>query len=112
MIALLISMVLDPAGKVDRWSEFQEEVRNNEERRRRTLGEHRGLCICPNCPTYTDCAKQKRELFFCSIGSARSAYIKEEKWCICESCPVTQLEGLTNIYYCIKGNENQQRNGP
>lgn len=112
MIPIHISMVLNPAGKVDRWSEFQEEVRSNEEQGRRTLEEHRGLCTCPNCPTYNDCAKEKGELFFCSIGSARSSCIKEERWCICESCPVTELEGLTNTYYCINGNEDQQRKGP
>lgn len=106
---LPMSMALAPAGRADRWAEFQEKVKSDPEQGKKMLEEHRAKCICPDCPTFNDCAKQKGELFFCSIYSARSGCITKEKWCICETCPVTELEGLTKTYYCIKGNETEQR---
>ncbi len=104
-----IVMALPSVNKTDRWAEFQEMVKRDPVQGAKRLVELKGKCICPDCPSYNDCAKQKGELFFCSFDSGKSDCITEEKWCICETCPVTEELGLTKIYYCIKGNENEQR---
>jgi len=67
------------------------------------------LCICEGCPTYVDCTIQgkTREKAFCLI-MGKSKCIKQEKGCICGACPVKSKMKLKNLYFCTKGNEEQQ----
>ncbi len=65
-------------------------------------------CICPECPTYTDCARDAQELLYCVVGrSARC--ITEDLGCICPGCPVTAELGLVHLTFCIEGSEPEQR---
>ncbi len=68
----------------------------------------RGRCICGGCPTYTNCAKNAKELIFCANGKSFMC-IPAEKECICPSCPVTKDLGLKNKFFCTRGAEKAQR---
>lgn len=63
------------------------------------------LCICGMCPTYVEC---KEEIAFCLSMVGISKRIKIEKGCLCPGCPVHEKMGLKRVYYCIRGNENDQ----
>jgi Protein of unknown function (DUF2769) len=107
-----IALALPSIDTADRWKEYQEMMERDPAEGAKRSVELRNQCICPDCPTYTDCAKQRGESFFCALNAGRSDCITEENWCICETCPVTERIGLTKIYYCIKGNESEQRTSP
>jgi hypothetical protein len=79
-----------------------------EEERMKTINENKKLCICPDCPTYNECAKEKGELFYCALGKSATC-ITKESGCVCPACPITETMGLTKDYFCIKGTESQQR---
>jgi hypothetical protein len=66
------------------------------------------LCICPGCPTYTNCAKNGKEKFYCWNGRSFMC-INAEKGCNCPTCPVTKAAGLKNTNYCTRGSEKAQR---
>jgi hypothetical protein len=70
--------------------------------------ENKTVCICPNCPTYNECAEKRDEVLFCILGKSQQCII-EEQGCICPACPMTEKMGLENEYYCIRGTENEQR---
>jgi len=65
-------------------------------------------CICPDCPTYNDCARKAEEGLFCAHGSSFICITKENT-CICMQCPVWKEYGQTNEYFCSKGSEAAQR---
>lgn len=69
------------------------------------------MCVCGNCPSYNDCARDKKELAFCFPTIGKSKCITEEKGCICAGCPVTKKMGLKNVYFCTKGSEMEQNKG-
>jgi hypothetical protein len=79
-----------------------------EEERKKAIKENKKLCICPDCPTYNECAKEKRELVYCASGKSQ-ACITKESGCICPACPITEMMGLTKDYFCVRGTESQQR---
>ncbi len=68
----------------------------------------KGMCVCPGCPTHTDCAKGAKEVLFCALGESFHC-ISIDKGCICPTCPVTSQLGLTRDRYCMKGDEAHQR---
>jgi hypothetical protein len=72
------------------------------------LKDDTGSCICPDCPTYNDCAKDSTEGLFCAHGSSFHC-ISLEKDCFCPSCPITEQYGLTRNFFCIRGSEAAQR---
>jgi len=72
------------------------------------MGNFQKICICPDCPTYTGCAKNARESLFCAVGKSFVCISKEED-CICPDCPITGQIGLKNRFYCTKGTEMTQR---
>ena len=72
-----------------------------------TMEDFRSRCQCPPCPTYAQCAKEKGELAFCL--SKKSSCIEEMKVCFCPGCPVHKQLDLRYMYYCIRGNEGDQR---
>ncbi|KQC05902.1 MAG: hypothetical protein APR55_05400 [Methanolinea sp. SDB] len=65
------------------------------------------MCICAGCPSYSSCMKEKDELLYCATG--KSTCQVEMKGCICPTCPVTKVMGLSNAIYCVKGSEKEQR---
>lgn len=66
------------------------------------------LCVCGGCPSYNDCAREKKELLYCTLGDSVEC-ITEEAGCICPSCPVTDQMGLNHDYFCTRGSEKEQR---
>ncbi len=70
--------------------------------------EKTGMCICPDCPTYTDCAKNAHESLFCIQGMSFVCILKEVD-CICPSCPVAADMGLLSNFFCTRGVEAAQR---
>jgi hypothetical protein len=65
-------------------------------------------CICPECPTYTDCARDAHELIYCVVGRSPGC-ITEDLGCICPGCPVTSELGLVHLTFCIEGSEAELR---
>ena len=76
--------------------------------------DNREKCICPKCPTYSDCMKDKGEVLFCAKGKTGCEI--EEDECICEDCPIDKEYKLSarldlmekkilkmNQFYCMKG---------
>lgn len=68
----------------------------------------KGLCICPDCPSYNKCAEQQRELLYCFLGKSPQC-IKDEQGCTCPQCPVAAEGDLVNLYYCTIGSEKEMR---
>jgi len=58
-------------------------------------------CICPRCPTYTDCTRKKKEKFFCAKGETACPVV--QKSCICGDCPIWYMFGLEKGYFCLHG---------
>ena len=65
------------------------------------------MCICPDCPTYTDCAENSQELLFCVHGTSFICISKEVD-CFCPSCPVAADLGLSSNFFCTRGAEAAQ----
>ena len=61
-------------------------------------------CICISCPTFADCG----EMAFCLSKKETCKAIKEEKGCLCPSCPVQEAMGFSHTYYCTRGGEKHQ----
>jgi hypothetical protein len=74
----------------------------------KAIEENNKLCTCPSCPTYNKCAKNAKELLFCVTGKSFMC-ISDDKGCICPTCPVTEVIGLKQTSFCIKGSEKAQR---
>lgn len=74
----------------------------------KSIKANKALCMCPNCPTYNECAKEDNELLYCLLGESGTCIIKESG-CICPACPVTEKMGFTDEYFCIRGTESKQR---
>jgi hypothetical protein len=68
----------------------------------------RGMCICPACPTYTGCMREKRERLFCVLAPSVCTVTKRNG-CLCPTCPVTPKLGLSMLYYCADGPEDERR---
>ena len=66
------------------------------------------ICICPQCPTNNECAKNAKEILFCSTGRSFHC-ITENKGCLCPGCPVAKQMGLRYQSFCLMGNEKAQR---
>lgn len=77
-----------------------------EDERIKVIKENKKYCICPDCPTYNECAKEKNDLFYCLSGKSEKCIIKESG-CICPACPITEMLNLTKDYFCIRGTEKQ-----
>ena len=65
-------------------------------------------CICPDCPTYTDCAHEANERAYCVAGRS-PACVAEDLGCVCPACPVTDALGLAYLTFCLEGSEADQR---
>jgi hypothetical protein len=58
-------------------------------------------CACPRCPTYDECAKEKREVLYCAKG--KSACTLPNKGCICAACPLWEQYELEKGFFCFYG---------
>ncbi len=58
-------------------------------------------CVCPNCPTYTDCTREKNERLYCAKGESACPLV--ERGCICGTCPIWATYGLEKGYFCLHG---------
>ncbi len=67
-------------------------------------------CVCPLCPSYNDCAKEKEEWLFCVTGSSDGC-IDREKGCSCPECPFAKKYqiGVKHNFYCTLDSEMEQR---
>lgn len=77
------------------------------EEKQQVIMKNRSICICGECPSYTSCLKEKDELLFCATGKSECTI--GMKSCICPTCPVTGIMGLSHAYYCIRGSEKELR---
>jgi hypothetical protein len=88
-----------------------EEMSNlSQEEKKQQINKMKQQCICSNCPTYNDCAGKNNELAYCAVGKSPEC-ITAENGCVCPSCPITSMLGLTHMYFCTKGTEQEQRGG-
>ena len=64
-------------------------------------------CVCLNCPSYNECARDKSEKLYCAteVGASDCKYHKNG--CICASCPVHKNNSLNNGYYCLAGSASK-----
>ncbi|BDZ69596.1 DUF2769 domain-containing protein [Methanobacterium petrolearium] len=69
-------------------------------------------CVCPICPSYNDCAKDKQENVFCITGKSDGC-ITMEMGCLCPTCPLAQKYeiGVMYNFYCHRGTEIKQKKG-
>lgn len=63
--------------------------------------ENTARCLCPGCPTYNECMRNRNERLFCSQGKTECDI--ERKGCLCGECPIEGEYGLTEFYYCNEG---------
>ncbi|HII15107.1 MAG TPA: DUF2769 domain-containing protein [Nanoarchaeota archaeon] len=61
-------------------------------------------CICGSCPSFNECGAKA----FCFDETGKSKCIKEEKGCLCPSCPVQDKFKFSHTYYCIRGSDKKQ----
>ncbi len=86
------------------WQKLQ---KMSESDQKKQIEQLKGMCICPGCPTYNSCMREKKERLFCALG--KSACTVTKKSCLCPGCPVTSRMGLTMTFYCAEGSEAQRR---
>jgi len=70
-----------------------------------TRKEIQELCICRECPTWDECAK---EIGFCFPGVGKNRCIRKDLGCICGKCPVSEKYELNQEYYCIIGPQKEK----
>lgn len=93
---------------------FEEKIsklnKMSEEDKTKTLGQVKADCICPICPTYSECVNKNKELLFCVTGKSEGC-ISKERGCMCPTCPFAQEYGIGVKYnfYCTRGTELEQR---
>ncbi len=65
--------------------------------------ENREKCVCPDCPSFLGCSKEKGETLFCADEVGKSKCDYKMNGCICGPCPLTKEYNLKKGYYCISG---------
>ncbi|MDD3754100.1 MAG: DUF2769 domain-containing protein [Methanobacterium sp.] len=95
---------------MNKFVELMEELSKLEnEERSEKIKQLEADCVCPTCPTYNDCAKDKGENVFCITGKSKEC-ITMELGCLCPTCPLAQEYGIGIVhnFYCRHGNEMEQ----
>lgn len=96
---------------MDEFENLMEELKQmSNEKRSERIKKLENDCVCPTCPTYNDCAKEKHENVFCITGKSQDC-ITMELGCLCPTCPLAQKYriGLAYNFYCNHGSEIEQR---
>jgi hypothetical protein len=89
----------------EEWEKFQ---KMSSDEQKKTVEKLKGMCLCPGCPTFTTCMREKHERLYCALGKS-ACTVTSRNGCLCPSCPVTSKMGLTMMYYCADGSEEQRR---
>jgi hypothetical protein len=63
---------------------------------------NRESCLCPHCPTYTDCMALEEEALFCGTSVTMCEDV-ERQGCVCGRCDVHAAYDLAGTYYCQEG---------
>ena len=63
---------------------------------------NRERCLCPNCPTYTECMTIEEEALFCGTSQTMCEGVIQEG-CVCGRCVVHAEYDLMSTYYCFAG---------
>jgi hypothetical protein len=72
--------------------------------RNKFIADLNSKCICHECPTYTNCARESKELLFCLLGKTRCPV--DERTCLCpQECGVYKKYDLKLSFYCSRGKE-------
>ncbi|OPX60759.1 MAG: hypothetical protein A4E25_00168 [Methanobacterium sp. PtaB.Bin024] len=98
---------------MDKFEKLTEELSQlSDEEYAKKLKELGADCVCPICPSYTDCAKDKQENVFCITGKSGGC-ITMEMGCLCPTCPLAQKYeiGVMYNFYCQRGTETEQKEG-
>jgi hypothetical protein len=98
---------------MDAFNELVEELdKLGKEEKEKKLKDIEGDCVCPMCPTFTDCAKNEGENVFCITGKSEDC-ITRELGCLCPTCPLAQKYkiGVMYNFFCARGSEMVQRKG-
>lgn len=61
------------------------------------------MCKCERCTSYPGCAADGGLLVFCRKGKAPCQVTM--RGCLCSSCKVQEMYGLTREYHCLQGTE-------
>jgi hypothetical protein len=94
---------------MDRFEEMMQDLMDlSDEGRQEVIEEMKSMCICSECPSYNECAKNSQESIFCAKGRSFMC-ITAVNECICEKCPVYKEMGLNNTLFCTRGSERAQR---
>lgn len=83
-------------------------IEKNTRDRKAWLQAKQGSCTCPACPSYTRCAGERQESFYCITGKSMLC-ITEDRGCTCNTCPVVPELGLKYQNFCRNGKESVQR---
>ena len=84
---------------------IQDLNRLSPEKRKEAIADMRDKCACPSCPTYTECAADRKETTFCFYGKSLDCITREIS-CKCPKCSVHNEYGFRKKYYCTKGGES------
>jgi len=76
----------------------------NSSDRKKFIADLSSECICHECPTYTNCARESKELLFCLLGKTRCPV--DERICLCsQECSIYKKYDLKLSFYCSRGKE-------
>jgi len=70
------------------------------------MAKYGGDCICPQCPSYTTCARVRSQRIFCVAGKSPTNCIRSERGCLCPECEVSRILDMSERYYCIYGDDH------
>ncbi len=69
--------------------------------------EKKKICICRNCPTFSQCMDENNEALFCILGKSSCNIYRVD--CKCLECPAHSNFEMRYESYCIEGSEEEQR---
>ena len=95
---------------MDKFEELIKQLNElSEDARNERVKELEKDCVCPICPSYNQCAKDKDENIFCLKD--KSNCIDQQKGCMCPTCPFASEYkiGVFHNFYCMRGGELEQR---
>jgi hypothetical protein len=97
---------MDPGAFMGKFEGMMQKMQNmSNGERKQMMDKNRALCLCSGCPTYFDCMRETMEALFCLTDKSTCTITK--KACICPTCPVTPLMGLSHGYDCASGSEKE-----
>jgi hypothetical protein len=76
---------------------------------KKKIPELKSQCICPDCPSFNECARDEKEILYCIYGRSFTC-VTEDLGCICPGCPLITDLGLVNLTFCLHGSKQAQRN--